>query len=320
MLYTYTISKNFINEINKICSVEEALNVYDFVKDCFISRENMYFCGTNKAWGNYYNQNCPNNALIKLLSGSLNNEIGPLSGKLKNKVDYFLSGIEEENEGEQTKITCENIIYEPEKLKKEILNDTKDSWKGITVSDKKLNQQKKRQLKLYLNKIFNISDQIYLVDRHIPRTAFQNESKYILSYKNSFEFIASLKPKKNSKLSLYNGIDSETKKGVNKEDLKKALLDLYQPLNPLQIKVYIKDDHEAYGELYLRGIISVIGDTVINIFQVDRGLNLIKNDINFSIDARTLKRLSNSASDPIWESWQKNVENARDYLSFSVGA
>ena len=56
----------------------------------------------------------------------------------------------------------------------------------------------------------------------------------------------------------------------------------------------------------------------IHVFEVDLGLNLIQNDKDFSIDARTIKRLTQDLSDGIWKKWQNSVENTDNFTQFSI--
>ena len=111
------------------------------------------------------------------------------------------------------------------------------------------------------------------------------------------------------------GVDVET---IKEKNLKKILKNLYEPLKPLKIEIYVKEP-KAWEALYKRRIISIIdSEEEIHMFEVDRGLNFIQNDRDFSIDTRTIKRLTKDLSEGIWKNWQNDIEKTSNYSHFSI--
>tara|TARA_B100001123_G_C15322468_1_gene1028420 strand:- start:597 stop:1541 length:945 start_codon:yes stop_codon:yes gene_type:complete len=313
MIYTYNITKNFLKELNTACNLDEANDILIFIKSHFIDKENVYFIGSENIWKNLDIKTEANYSLIKKLISFLNNEIGAFEGKSKNDVDFIFSGIDEDKYECKKKISCLEILNDSS-LKNEIKKTTVDTWKG--TKDRKDSQKKKRELHSLLKKIFKISDEVFLVDRHIPRTLYQNNKKHIESYKNSLNFFKNLLTQTNVKAKFYNGIDHETKKLISSKDLEAILIDFYSPLVSLNIPVMVKEGYDTYDVLHDRYVISIVDNNEVNFFEVRKGLNFL--DQKNSIDSRIMTRLNKDIVDETYIEWNNLVEKQPNFIRFTI--
>ena len=174
MIYTFTIENDFFDDFRDKLNVKDARTVIDFISSNFINRENFFLNAERKK---IFNQktNGGNGNQLKVLLNKLGKKIKNFSNK--DNTDFIFSNIE----GSKSNVISTNKIISDKYIEIENYLDEnfKPFWKYTT---KENNQNNKRELEKSLTRLFNVCDEVYFVDRHIPRTLCQFENT-----KKSFE-------------------------------------------------------------------------------------------------------------------------------------
>jgi len=289
MIYTYVLNNEFISDFDNKCTNKEALKINKFIRESFMNKENIYYCGSRdfvKKFGTSQQE------ITNMFIQDLQAEIGILENE-KDKLIDFGFGSNEKKIGSTT-ITCDDIIKE-KVTKKTIKNLTPDFLIGKKGSkDDKIKQ--KKILIEYLKKIFKFSDQVYFIDRHIPIIFFDNKigkktnTEDVRSYENSLHVYSTLLSlsKTKKEIKFFNGIIkaqmnkylpalSSEMKGLDqkkeedrkirkeylakrenefKEQAEKILKDFYNIMSSKNLKatIFVKNDEKAFNVLHDRYI------------------------------------------------------------------
>lgn len=174
MIYTFTIENDFFDNLRDNLNVRDARTVIDFISSNFINRENFFLNAERKK---IFNQktNGGNGNQLKVLLNKLGKKIKNFSNK--NNSDFIFSNIKnnESNFISTNKIISDNYV----EIENYLDENFKPFWK---YNSKENNQNNKRNLEKSLIRLFDVCDEVYFVDRHIPRTLCQFENT-----KKSFE-------------------------------------------------------------------------------------------------------------------------------------
>ena len=171
MIYTFSIEKNFFDYFKDNLDSRDARTIIDFITGNFINRDNFFLKGDRKTIFKQ-NTNGGNGTQLKTLLQKLNKKIKNFS---KSEDTDFIFSIDKKS-GSNV-ISVEDIINDKYIEIENNLNDNfKPYWK---YSSKNSNQKNKRDLEKVLIRLIKVCDEIYFVDRHVPRTLCQYESSKI---------------------------------------------------------------------------------------------------------------------------------------------
>jgi hypothetical protein len=289
MIYTYALNNEFISDLDNKCTIKEALKINTFVRESFMNKENIYYCGSRdfvKKFGTSQQE------ITNMFIQDLQAEIGILENEKDELIDFGF-GSNEKKIGSTT-ITCDDIINK--KVTKETI---KKLTPAFFIGKKSSKGDKKKQKKILIGcfkKIFKFTDQVYFIDRHIPvilldnKLAEKTNNEDIRSYKNSLEVYSTLLSlsKTKKEIKFFNGIiksqmdrylpklpseikELDLKKDENreikkkylakrenefKEQAEKILKDFYNIMSSKNLKatIFVKNDEKAFNVLHDRYI------------------------------------------------------------------
>ena len=200
MIYTYTFTNKFFEDMRNNISSDQILDVIDFLKIYIQSKENLHYCGSEDIFDQNFGKNGNNS---QTLDHFINNffqtsAISNFLNKPKN-ADIIFHGNNEEIEKNIFKINCDKIINNVVNLKKQIEKKTEDDW---------TNDDGKEDLNKKLNQLLKFSKAIIFVDRHVPACIASNVPVQMKQWRLSLNFY-------NSLISKYNKINSIFINGIN---------------------------------------------------------------------------------------------------------
>ncbi len=312
MIYTYSLNNEFISEFDNEYTASESIKIDQFIRDIFFKKENIYFCGTRDFSEKYGNVK---NGLTNSLIQSFNNELGPLENQSKKGIDFGLSG--KKNKIGNMSITCKNIIDNKTDLIEKINNLTVEYWIGKKYQKEEIKKKEKKHLESSLKRIFKYSDKIYFIDRYIPIILAENKSyNDVISYKKSLIVFSKLLSEYNLQINFFSGLNKKQKADYSKDQFDKILRNYFEKLENLDVKIFVKDDDDAFEILHERYIASYLDNSLFNLFQASRGIAFW--DKNYSIKNGKFERKPNKLAENLTDEFRKKVEKSNNFLFFEL--
>ena len=322
MIYTFSFEDNFLDAFNKDLSSTNATVIFQFINTNFIKRDNFYLKVNGKR-KNFFNRKIigGNSTLLKTLISKLSRKYKNFPEKLKNS-DFTFSNKITKNEGA---ISFENIFKNHIFLEENLDINCKSYWQ---YSNKESDNSNKRNLAKYLKRIVDHSDEVFLIDRHVPRTICQSKSKYrkakhinyANSYLNSFEFFNSILKNNLNKNRFYCGLLSGDfvkfgKEGLNIESI---LKDTFLTFKDSKIIVNVLSKYEAYTKLHERLIIGLINNEFFVMLRTEKGLNILDENFGFNKDKRKFDFVREEIALDDWQDWNSAVRHEKPELQLYI--
>lgn len=304
MIYIYTLKSNFLEDLMKNYSMQDAFKFLNFFQVNFIEKENMFFSSSENIFINYGEGE--NKGIIDEILKNISNQ----RTAIKGEADFCLTS-KYKDPSRTVNISMKDIIDDEKKLSQKIKENSKDYLK-IGNGDKKI----KRKLESAIKRIFKFSQKIYLVDRYIPDHYYKENLK-VKEYNHSFQFLSRISKMYQSDLDIIASLSYNMKRIWKYEDIETKMYRIIDHFSPKKISLKIKDS-STWKELHKRWIISICEDE-INIFEDSEGLNFIKDGkSNLSGPSnRHLYRHQLQLVNELYPSLKNKVENDENYLEIA---
>ncbi|MFL2901917.1 MAG: hypothetical protein ACJZ36_03040 [Candidatus Pelagibacter sp.] len=184
MIYTYYFTNKFLEDMRNNINSEEILDVIDFIKINFQSKENLHYCGSENIFHKNFGINGNNSDTLDHFINKFHQQsaISIFSNK-ENEADIVFCGIDENIKKEIFKYNCHTILNKSNELIKEIENETHDGW---------INDDGKEDLNKKLTQLLRFSKSIIFIDRHIPKCTADNDFTQMKQWRYSLEYFNSL--------------------------------------------------------------------------------------------------------------------------------
>ena len=208
MIYTFSFDEDFLKSFKDNLDAKQAYEIFSFIVTNFVGRDNFYLkINVKRAKFFVRNTNGGNGKILQVLLQKLSKKIKDFPQKV-DKTDFCFSNQDREY---SRNISFKEILENSEEIENDLEKNCKPFW---TYSNGDNDQKNKRVLTKQLEKLILYSDEIYLIDRHIPRTICKaklknperRNIKFYQSYSNSLEFFNSVIKDKKSPNTFYCGI------------------------------------------------------------------------------------------------------------------
>lgn len=329
MIYNYSFTEKFFGEWREDLNTEQSQRIYDFLRENFLNRENIFYCGNEQIFNKIHGVGGPNSGLINLFSTDfISSGIKSVFSNKEQITDFKFCGENELISENYFHITCKKILSE-KNFKKKIKIKTEDLWD---------NKKGKDDLIFKLDKLLKLSKSVFFVDRHVPGVVADQKKKQIIEWNKSLKFFNNLLSKAKTKSFFINGIKNDyLKRYENKSNiidlephqmLKKDLRNFYKVLKEVKTLVMVKDQDAYYSGLHDRFIFfffdnnhileKALNDETLLILEVSQGLNILDTKGKTTLPRR-LERKTRGSCEAIVEEWKKNVENKPLFDKFVAG-
>ncbi len=329
MIYTYLFTKEFFNDWRSDINTEQSQIIYDFFKERFQNKENIFYCGKEEILNKVHGITGPNSNLIDFfLTEFISNGCKSIFSNREKISDFIFCGKDESKSKTPFSITCNEIINN-ENLKKEIKEKTQDLWS---------NRKGKEDLILKLDKLLKLSKYVFFVDRHVPGVVADKKKNQISQWNKSLKFYNAMLSKSKTKSFFISAVKNDYFKRYQKKSnvidleshqkLKDDLRDFYKVLKAVKTVVMVKDQDTFYSGLHDRFIFfffdnnhvlkKALRDKTLLILEVSQGLNILDGNGKTTLPRRLTRQSAESCED-IVDEWLKNVENKPLFDKFIAG-
>ena len=329
MIYTYLFTDKFFNDWRSNINTEQSQVIYDFFKEKFQNKENIFYCGKEDILNKVHGLSGPNSNLIDFfLTEFISSGCKSIFSNKEKIADFIFCGNDESISEIPFSITCHDIINNKD-LKKTIKEKTEDLWS---------NRKGKEDLILKLDKLLKLSKSVFFVDRHVPGVVVDQNKKQINQWNKSLKFYNTLLSKSKTKSFFISAIKNEyLTRYKNKsniidfephEKLKEDLRNFYKVLETVKTIVMVKDQNAFYSGLHDRFIFfffdnnhvleKALRDRTLLILEVSQGLNILDGKGKTTLPRRLTRQTTESCKE-IVEEWVKNVENKPLFDKFIAG-
>lgn len=184
MIYTYYFTNKFFEDLRNNINSEQILDVIDFIKINFQSKENLHYCGSENIFDKNFGINGNNSDTLNHFISKFHQQsaISSFSNK-ENESDIVFCGIGENIKKKIFKYDCHTILNKSNELIKEIENETHDGW---------INDDGKEDLNKKLTQLLKFSKSIVFIDRHIPKCTADNDPTQMKQWRLSLEYFNAL--------------------------------------------------------------------------------------------------------------------------------
>jgi hypothetical protein len=328
MLYSYTITSKFLDELSKI-EYNKAREICKFIETNFIKKDGLYFSVNRNVLDKKYGDK--SNDQIDLLIKMLSNQVKDIFEEKNINVDFALIGKGEKNGS--IKITCDILLRSLKKAENFIEDKIEEYWDGGS----ELENFKK--LKDHFNRILLLNKNVFFIYRFLVQPFFELEhpkylnKKHIIqrqckSYKSFLEFLSKVRIDKKSKLKFYmsisnrhRGLISDLKLNIEQE-LKKIFDVTLQKNDEIIVKEGGPKDVNYRELFHNRFIVSFLDGPNendeffpddLNVFKCENGMQFLNSD-NTTQRGMNIHRVQNKVANKIWGNFSKNVENIDDLI------
>ncbi len=156
MLYSYTITSNFLKELANL-EYNKTEKICGFIKSQFIKKPNLYLSINRKILEKKYGDKS-NDQIDKLIK-TLSNHNKEIFEKKNISKDFIFVG--KEDKYGKIKINCDAILNNPEKVENFIESKMDDYWSGGSEPQKFIKLQE------HFNRIFLFNENIVFVYRFL---------------------------------------------------------------------------------------------------------------------------------------------------------
>ena len=219
MIYTYYFTNKFLEDMRNNINSEQILDIIDFIKINFQSKENLHYCGSENIFDKNFGINGNNSDTLNHFISKFHQQsaISSFTNK-ENNADIVFCGIDENIKKNILKYDCHTILKKNVELVKEIENKTHDGW---------INDDGKEDLNYKLTQLLKFSKSIIFIDRHVPKCTADNDPIQMKQWRLSLEYFNSLiSNNKRIKTFFINGVNnyifgkySKKIENLNSEDI-----------------------------------------------------------------------------------------------------
>ncbi len=322
MLYSYTISENFLIELSKLNSLDQH-KICDFIRSNFIDKENLYLKMNRKLLTKKYEG--PDNSELKDLVQNLSNNVKDVFAKKTIPIDIALCS---KKDNFPVKIDCKLILDKKDKVKEELKKRLNSDWPmgNNDKNSEKLKQHFKRILRFNNVVVFNYR---YLIPPLVEKEEYKKGKKKFLSPKIEMQlkgymcFLELLKNLRNNNnnIKFYTTIHP---RHINKAkninfDIAKELKRLSNLFFKSNDKFIVKEFNEDLWKLlHTRLLITYLDDEEnfleddLNVFGHE-GLDFLldKNTVN---EGKLLWRHNSNFAQRLWENTVKNINKYNNFF------
>ena len=199
MIYTYSFTNEFFEDMRNNINSNQILDVIDFLKINIQSKENLHYCGSEDIYENYGKNGDNAQPLDHFINSFFQTSARSNFLNKEKNTDIIFYGNNEKVNQNVFKINCNKILYDLKSLKKQIEEKIEDDW---------TNENGKKDLNQKLNQLLKFSKSIIFVDRHIPACIVSNVPVQLKQWRLSLDFY-------NSLISKYSKINSFFINGIN---------------------------------------------------------------------------------------------------------
>ena len=322
MIYTFSFENNFLDAFSNDLTPKDATVIFQFININFIKRDNFYLRVNGKR-KSFFNRKIlgGNGPLLKTLLSKLSRKYKNFPKKLKNS-DFVFSNNPSNN---YETISFQKIFKDHITLEDNLDDNCKSYWQ---YSNKNSDASNKRNLSKYLKRIIDHSDEVFLIDRHVPRTICQSKIKYkemkhinyANSYLNSFEFFNSILKNNSNKNRFYCGLllkdfNKFEKEGLNIENILKESFLIFKDS---KIIVHVLSKYEAYNKLHERLIIGLINNEFFVMLRTEKGLNILDENYEFNKDKRKFDFVREEIALDDWQDWNLVVRHEKPKIQLYI--
>lgn len=329
MIYTYLFTEKFFSDWRLNINTEQSQIIYDFFKEKFQNKENIFYCGKEEVLNKVHGISGPNSNLIDFfLTEFISNGCKSIFSDREKIADFIFCGKDELISENPFPITCYEIINN-KNLKKTIKEKTEDLWS---------NRKGKEDLIIKLDKLLKLSKSVFFVDRHVPGIVVDQNKKQISQWNKSLKFYNNMLLKSKTKSFFISAVKNDyfnrLKNNSNVIDLevhkklKEDLRNFYKVLKAVKTIVMVKDQEAFYSGLHDRFIFfffdnnhalkKALEDKTLLILEVSQGLNILDGKGKTTLPRRLTRQTAESCEEIIDE-WLKNVENKPLFDKFTAG-
>lgn len=329
MIYTYLFTDKFFNDWRSNINTEQSQIIYDFFKENFQNKENIFYCGKEGIFNKVHGITGPNSTLIDFfLTEFISNGCKSIFSNREEIADFLFCGNDEPISKTPFSITCHEIIND-KNLKKKIKEKTEDLWS---------NRKGKEDLIFKLEKLLKLSKSVFFIDRHVPGVVVDQNKKQIGQWNKSLKFYNAILSKSKTKSFFISAIKNDYldryKNRSNiidfepSQKLKEDLRDFYKVLKAVKTIIMVKDQDAFYSGLHDRFIFfffdnnhtlkKALEDKTLLILEVSQGLNILDGKGKTTLPRR-LTRQTIESCEEIVDEWMKNVENKPLFDKFIAG-
>jgi len=329
VIYTYLFTDKFFIDWRSNINTEQSQIIYDFFKEKFQNKENIFYCGNEEILNKVHGISGPNSNLIDFfLTEFISNGCKSVFSDREKIADFVFCGKDEYTSKTLFPITCHEIINN-KNLKKKIKENTEDLWS---------NRKGKEDLVLKLDKLLKLSKSVFFVDRHIPGIVADQNKKQISQWNKSLKFYNSMLSKYKAKSFFISAVKNDYfNRYKNKSNiidlephqmLKEDLRNFYKVLKAVKTIIMVKDQEAFYSGLHDRFIFfffdnnhmlkQALEDKTLLILEVSQGLNILDGKGKTTLPRRLTRQTAESCEE-IVEEWIKNVENKPLFDKFIAG-
>ena len=328
MLYSYTITSKFLDELSKI-EYNKAREICKFIETSFIKKDGLYLSINrnvlDKKYGDKSNDQIDH--LIKMLS----NQVKDIFEEKQINVDFALIGKGDKNGS--VKITCGILLSSLKKAENFIDDKVEEYWDGGS----KLENFKK--LKDHFNRILLLDKNVFFIYRFLVQPFFELEhpnyinkknliKKQCNSYNSFLSFLSKVRIDKKSNIKFYMSISNRHRGLVNdlKLNIEQELKKIFDVALRKNDEIIVKDGGQRdvnYLEIFHDWFIVSFLDGPneddeffpddLNVFKCDAGMQFLNSD-NSTQRGMHIHRVQNKVANKIWENFSKNVENIDDLI------
>lgn len=323
MIYTFSFSDEFLNSFKDKLSYDESYKIYNFIIINFIKRDNFFLRTEGKRKSFFkIETNGGNGAILKNLINKLNRKYKEFPKKV-SKSDFLFSN---EKTDDPNVISFSKIFENQEDLEEKLDEKYKSYWQP---DFKATNQQNKRNLAKIIERIFNHSDEVFFIDRHVSRTLLDSKKKFVQpkdinyakSYLNSFNYLNSLLIDKKVTSRFYSGLLKSNLKFFSKNqeiDIEKELKEFFSNFSNSGTIVHIISKYEAYDNLqfYKRLIVGLINKQLLVMVRTEKGLNILNEENELHKSKRKFDYVKEEIALDDWEDWNINVRYVKPEIKF----
>ena len=327
MLYSYTITSNFLKELANL-EYNKTEKICGFIKSQFIKKPNLYLSINRKILEKKYGDKS-NDQIDKLIK-TLSNHNKEIFEKKNISKDFIFVG--KEDKYGKIKINCDAILNNPEKVENFIESKMDDYWSGGSEPQKFIKLQE------HFNRIFLFNENIVFVYRFLIIPYIEiNHPKFlknyttkiqINSYNRFLEFLSKVRNEKKFNFKIYMSIANRHKKYSEdiQLDVEEKLKELFNNFLEKNDEIIVKDNghkdkhfREIFHDRYIISCVEGFENEEntlpedINVFDCGAGMQFFT-DKDTTKKGIKLQRLTNKTSNEIWKEFSKNMAKIDNYI------
>ena len=330
MIYSYTISENFLNELSSL-DLNLTNEICNFINNSFIKKENLYLK--------------IDRSILKKKYGSLSNEkFDKLIKKLSNEnkdvlfnkpIPIDFAFIAPKEKGGKINLTCDLIIKNQEKIEEELEKRIVIKWPLKNENSDKLKYEK---LQSHFKRILQFNNSITIYYRYLLLALINQKENEINnkpikkielqleSYKLFVKFLSDIRNNFNTTFKFIFALHGRQLSTINKIkfNCEAELKEFFKSFLRKDDELIVKDgtDQENWDYSHGRYLVSFLDfkpekeilDSDSNIFESSRSFQLFGKN-NTIYKGNHISRLTFMESNYLLENDLKNLDNSKEITS-----